>query len=141
MLLALDTANNFSQFFMLLLIFAFVLAVTYFTTKYIANFQKGKLSEANIKVIEGFRLSQTKYLEIVKIGSRYFCLALCKDSVSVVCELSEDELVFKEEAAGIQNFSSILDKIKNMKSENQTDISNALDTDNEEASQEEKDKE
>lgn len=40
MLLAVDNVKSISQLLTLLVIFAFVLAITYFTTKYVANYQK-----------------------------------------------------------------------------------------------------
>ena len=46
-------------------IFIFVLALAYFTTKFTAGFQKSKLASPNVEVIETFRLTQNKYIQIV----------------------------------------------------------------------------
>ena len=76
LLTVVNTLDNFVRFFSLLLIFVFVLAVTYFTTRYIANYQKGKLSNSNITVLEASQIAPGKYIQIVKIGNRYFALAV-----------------------------------------------------------------
>ena len=46
-------------------IFIFVLALAYFTTKFTAGFQKSKLASPNVEVIETFRLTQNKYIQIL----------------------------------------------------------------------------
>ena len=82
---------------------------------YLANYQKGKISESNMKIVEGIRISQNKYIELVKIGAKYYALAVCKDTVTVICEVPEDELEFKDNTAMTPDFSSILDKFRNHK--------------------------
>lgn len=118
MLLALDTQGNITQFLTLLLIFAFVLAVTYYTTRFVANYQKGKMSQANMSVIEGLRISPDKFLELVKIGERYYVISVCKSSISLICEVPKEELVFREDGEGekpVLNFAAIMENLKNHK--------------------------
>ena len=118
MILALDSTGNITQFLTLLLIFAFVLAVTYYTTKFVANYQKGKMSRANMSVIEGLRISPDKYLELVKIGERYYVISVCKNSISLICEVPKEELVFSEDGEGekpVLNFAAIMENLKNHK--------------------------
>lgn len=109
----------FAQLLMLLIIFIFVLALTYFATRWVGNYQKNKLSGSNIKILETMRISNTKYIQVVRIGSKCFAIAVCKDSVSYLCELNEDELVYTESSTYINNesFKSILDKFKKDKPE------------------------
>ena len=110
MFIAIDSVYNVSQFITLILIFAFVLVLTYFTTKYVANYQKGNMAQSNIRVIEGAKIAQNKFIEIVKIGNKYYALAVCKDSVTVICEIDESELIFKEDKE-VGNFSDVLKKL------------------------------
>lgn len=63
---------------MLLIIFGIVLAVCYFTTRFIANFQQGRMNDSNMKVIEATKIAPNKYLEIVRIGKKYYALAIGK---------------------------------------------------------------
>ena len=106
-----STVNNVSRFFTLIFIFIFVLAITYFTTKYIANLQKGKNISGNIRILETSRITQDKYIQIVKIGEKYVAIAVAKNGVTKLAELSEEELKLPEiEADGSKGFRDILNR-------------------------------
>lgn len=112
----------FVQLLTLLIIFIFVLAVTYYVTRFVGNYQKNKLSGSNINILETMRIANNKYIQIVKIGSRVFAIAVAKDTVSYLCELDEDELIYKESSSGKMlinndNFKEILEKFKKDKPE------------------------
>ena len=112
----------FAQLLTLLIIFIFVLAVTYYVTRFVGNYQKNKLSSSNINILETMRIANNKYIQIVKIGSRVFAIAVAKDTVSYLCELDEDELIYKESSSGKMlinndNFKEILEKFKKDKPE------------------------
>lgn len=112
----------FAQLITLLIIFIFVLAVTYYVTRFVGNYQKNKLSGSNINILETTRIANNKYIQIVKIGSRVFAIAVAKDTVSYLCELDEDELIYKESSSGKMlinndNFKEILEKFKKDKPE------------------------
>ena len=112
----------FAQLLTLLIIFIFVLAVTYYVTRFVGNYQKNKLSGSNINILETMRIANNKYIQIVKIGSRVFAIAVAKDTVSYFCELDEDELIYKESSSGKMlinndNFKEILEKFKKDKPE------------------------
>jgi len=112
----------FAQLLTLLIIFIFVLAVTYYVTRFVGNYQKNRLSGSNINILETMRIANNKYIQIVKIGSRVFAIAVAKDTVSYLCELDEDELIYKESSSGKMlinndNFKEILEKFKKDKPE------------------------
>ncbi|MDD3240801.1 MAG: flagellar biosynthetic protein FliO [Lachnospira sp.] len=109
----------FAQLLTLLIIFIFVLALTYFATRFVGNYQKNKLSGSNIKILETMRISNTKYIQIVQIGSKCFAIAICKDEVTYLCELNRDELIYQETSTlrNSESFKSILDKFKKDKPE------------------------
>ena len=110
----------FAQLITLVLIFAFVLALTYFATKWVGNYQKEKMSGSNITVLETMKISGTKYLQIIKIGTKCFAIAVCKDTVTYLCEVNEEELIYRENSTGgihVDNFKAILDKYKKDKPE------------------------
>ena len=112
----------FAQLLTLLIIFIFVLAVTYYVTRFVGNYQKNKLSGSNINILETMRIANNKYIQIVKIGSRVFAIAVAKDTVSYLCELDEDELIYKESSSGKMlinndNFKEILEQFKKDKPE------------------------
>ena len=84
------------QFITVLLIFVFVLGVTYFTTRYVAGIQKEKYKTGNMEVIETLRISNNKYLQIVRAGNKYFCMAVCKDTVTMLGEIQKENMFFNE---------------------------------------------
>lgn len=107
------------QLLTLIVVFVIVLGLTYFATRYVGNLQKEKLSGSNIKVLETLRISNTKYIQIVKIGSKCFAIAVCKDTVTYLCELDEEDLVYKDSSGQFksESFKAILDKFKKDKPE------------------------
>lgn len=52
----------FAQLLTLLIIFIFVLAVTYYVTRFVGNYQKNKLSGSNINILETMRIANNKYI-------------------------------------------------------------------------------
>lgn len=101
------------QFLTTLFIFVFVLVITYFVTKYIAAVQKGKVRAGNMELIETLRISNNKYLQIVRVGNKYFCMAVCKDTVTMLGEIGKEELTFPEDDVNAaMDFQAILEKMK-----------------------------
>ncbi len=119
MLLALDSSrgiNSFAQFLTVLIIFIGVLALTYFTTRWVATYQKGKMMSGNINVLETFKITQNKYIQIVRIGNHYYAIAIGKDTITLLGELEEDEIHISQDS-GMPNmdFKKLLENAKNMK--------------------------
>lgn len=105
--------ESLAQFLTALLIFVFVLIITWFTSKYIANFQKQSMVGKNIEVMETTRISPNKYLQIVKAGEQYLLIAVCKDTVTMLTELDADQLVMENTDSTMpMDFSDILKKAK-----------------------------
>lgn len=105
-------SGGWVQLISVLLIFVFVLAITAFTTKWIGNFQKEKYSGSNIEVIETRKVDQSKYIEIVRIGDKYFAIGISKDNISTISELSKDSLQIPEETTASFSFKEFLKKAK-----------------------------
>ena len=107
--------ENFLKLLVAVLIFAGVLALTYFTTKYIANYQKEQSLGKNIEVLETYKLSQTKYVQIVKIGKKYVAVAVSKDTVTLLTTLEETDITFPENENEGKSFKEILACFKQKK--------------------------
>ncbi|MBQ0028062.1 MAG: flagellar biosynthetic protein FliO [Lachnospiraceae bacterium] len=106
-----DKADSVVQFITVLLIFAVVLIVTFLVTKWLGNYQKQQGNGANIEIIDSARISPNTFVEIIHIGSKYVAVAVSKENVSLLCELSEDEIVVKQDnTVKIADFKSILAK-------------------------------
>lgn len=108
-----DSANSYLQFMTVLIMFVFVLAITYFTTKWIAGYQQSKGAGANLEVIESFRLADNKYVQIIRVGQKYLAVAIGKDSVTMLTEVPEDQLTFSSSAKNEQlGFKELFEKIQ-----------------------------
>ena len=120
MLLALNSTtgmNSVAQFITVLLIFIGVLFLTYFSTRWIASYQKGRMYSSNISVVETFKITANKYIQIIRIGERYFAIAVGKDEVTLLAELKEDELTLQNvmQTTPTDDFKNILEKAKKFK--------------------------
>lgn len=107
------------QLFTITVIFLVVLAVTYYTTKLIAKLQKNNVYNRNIEVIETYKLTANKYIQIVKTGDKYLVIAIAKDSVTMLTELNGDQLEIlntgTDTTGNTQSFSDIFNKLKDLK--------------------------
>ena len=106
-------AEGFAQFLTAILIFLLVLALTYFTTRFVGNFQKNQFAYRNFEAIESFRITNGKYLQLVRIGGKYIVLGIGKDSVSMICEIPEEDI--KTSSEGVMSkdaFAELFNKAK-----------------------------
>lgn len=108
--------NSVVQFITVIVIFVFVLALTYGVTKWTANFQKGRMNSGNIEVIESFRIAGDKYIQIVRVAEKYMAIALSKETVTFLTELNEEDIVMREGSGNMKvSFGELLDKVKEKK--------------------------
>ena len=91
--------DSYIQFITVLIIFLFVLIVTYWVTKWTAGYQRSQTANANMEILETIRLSGNKYVQIVRIGRKYLAVAICKDTVTMLTEIPEQDLVFSDGSA------------------------------------------
>lgn len=110
------TIGNILQLIGLIIVFIIILFATYYVSKWIGKTGLVQNSSGNIRIVETFRLSQTKYLQIIKVGdNRYFLIAVSKDDITFISELNEDDIRLVNDSAVENNFnfSDILKKITN----------------------------
>lgn len=77
----------------ILILCIIVIAASYFVTKFIGTKQMGKQRNGNFKILEVCSVAPGKTLQLIQTGTRYLVLAVTKDSVTKLIELSEDEVV------------------------------------------------
>jgi flagellar protein FliO/FliZ len=104
--------NAFFQFITVTLIFVLVLALTYFTTRWIGSYQKKQMSYGAVKIIESYRLSSNKVLNIVKAGNKCFLIAVCKDTVTLIGEVDEETLELKSTTDVSESFGTVFSRFK-----------------------------
>lgn len=118
MILAATSLDSFVQLITVLIIFVFVLILTYFTTRWMAGIQKGRSFNKNLRIIETISVGNNKMISIVEAGKKYIVVSIGKEEVNFLTELKEDELKdlsFKDPQNMTQNtesFSAIMDKLK-----------------------------
>lgn len=112
MLLTTGGYDSFLDLITVLLIFVFVIAITLFTTKYVANYQKVQNAGRNIEVLETYKVSQSKYIQIIKIGGKYVAIAVSKDTVTLLTELDENDISIRDGSAEGKSFKEILAGLK-----------------------------
>ena len=109
-------AQSIAQLICVILLFFFVLFLAYMAARIAGSYQSNVMNKkSNIRVIEVYRLSNNKLIEIVKIGEKYLAIAVGKDEVTLLTELDVDEIVMHEASIEPINFKRILDKMKNEK--------------------------
>jgi flagellar protein FliO/FliZ len=111
--------DSIVQLITVLLIFIFVLVLAYFTTRITAGVTKGRLSSSNVEVLETFKIAQNKYIQVVRVGERYYSYIVCKDTVTLLGEMNKDDIPeiekTKRESAINLNFKEIFDSHKSNK--------------------------
>ncbi len=113
LLTSVSGVESFVQFMTVLILFCVVLGITYVTTRYIANFQRIKQEGGNISVLETCRIAPNKYVQIMRLGKTYVAVAVCKDTMTKLAELSEEELILPvNQENGVPSFARILENAK-----------------------------
>ena len=76
MILLSSSLNSFIQLLGVLLIFLFVLVITYFTTKWIGGYQKVQMSGRSFQVVDTIRIANNKLVQVIKMGDVYLVIAV-----------------------------------------------------------------
>lgn len=101
--------ESFLQLIGVLLIFAFVLALTYLTTRWMAGCcQKGRGNNRNLRVIESMGIGNGNLLSIVQAGDEYLLVAVGKDKVTMLMQLDKEEIKDVQQ----ESFQNILSRFK-----------------------------
>ena len=87
-----SSLESFMQLISVLVIFVFVLVITYVTTRWMAGFQKSRSYNKNLKIIETIAVGNNKLISIVAVGKKYIAVSVGKDDVHFLTEIKEDEL-------------------------------------------------
>lgn len=74
----------------------------------------------NIKVIETFKITNGKYIQIIQLGKKYYSIGVTKDQITFLTPLDEAQLDLSEEIRNGQkvSFKELLDKLNKNKKKN-----------------------
>jgi flagellar protein FliO/FliZ len=109
--------ESFIQLLGALVIFAFVLVITYLATRWMGGMQKTRGSNKNLRIIETIGVGNNKFISIVEVGTVYLVVSVGKDEVNLLTRISMEELkdlsFEDEDNMNLQDtFAGILKKVK-----------------------------
>ncbi len=105
-----SSRQNLLEFFGIILIFIIVLVACWATTRFVASKQISGKNTGNFEVVETYAIAKDRFLQVVRIGKKYYAMAVGKDTVNVICEIPEEDLVLAGKANGtsVKGFSNVL---------------------------------
>lgn len=117
-LLLSSSLDSFLQLISVLLVFVFVLGITYVTTRWMAGYQKIRMKSKNLQIVETIPAGNNKTIALVKAGTEYLVVSIAKDEIRPLTTLKEDQLTDlsflyegKENSQG-ESFQEILGQLK-----------------------------
>ena len=111
--LALGGEGGILDLLVLIIVFVLILVAAYFVSKWVSNTGLNMQKNKNIKVLEVFRLNQTKYIYIVEMGSKVIAIGVTKDHIEYLTELERDSLSFTKPDNVHVNFKDFLKLSRN----------------------------
>lgn len=115
-----SAGENFLRLIVVFIIFVGVLILTYYTTKWVANYQKHRIVHRNLEILETMQITTGKYIQIIRVGKdSYFVVGIGKEELTMLGEVSADELDLSVYDAGDVSgdapklrFKSVLESFK-----------------------------
>ena len=116
-LLISSSLDSFLELIGVLLIFVFILVITYLCSKWMAGYQKMHMKSKNLQIIESIPAGNNKAICLVKAGTEYLVVGIGKDEIQHLATLSEEQLTdfsFREEktAGKEETFQEIFGQFK-----------------------------
>ncbi len=109
-----SSLQNVLQLVGIIVVFLIILAAAYVASVLVGKTQNNAYhsKDRNIKLIEVFRINNNQFLQIVRIGKRYFALAISKEQIELITELAEEEVFISEVSDAAIPFQNVLETVK-----------------------------
>lgn len=91
----LTRVESLFNLFGIILVFLFILGLSYLATKFIGNSSLLQQKNKNIQVIETYKLAPNKYIQIVRVGKKYIALGIGKEEIEFLSEISDEDLLLE----------------------------------------------
>jgi len=117
-LLVSSSLDSFLKLISVLLVFVFVLAITYVVTRWIGSYQKTQMKCKNLQIIETIPAGSNKMICLVKAGTQYLVVAIGKEEIHPLTTLTEEQLTdfsFQNDTEPLavgESFQEILGQLK-----------------------------
>ena len=108
-----STLDSILKLIGLLVLFIIIIICCYYVTKFVGTKQIKHNVGSNFQVIDTYRINQNKFLQLVKIGSKYVVIAIGKDNVTYITEINPDDVKLKESGVTKGNFKDVFAAIIN----------------------------
>ena len=117
-----NIANSIFEFITVSLIFVFVLVLCYFTTRWIAGYEKTRTVRQNLELKESIRLGNNRSIAIIRAGvDKYLVVGFGKDEISLLATLTGDDIIEYDDSMNTHTtasvyggaFKDVLDRFKN----------------------------
>ena len=112
-----SSTESFLSLLGVVVVFSVVLMLSYITTKWLGNSGLLVQKSKNISIVESYKLGPGTYIQIVKIGKKYYALGTGKDTVEYLSEIAEEDLDLEQyknlnqRGQNQENFKDILSKV------------------------------
>ena len=113
-----SSLDSFLKLISVLLVFVFVLVITYVVTRWMAGYQKTKMKSKNLHIIETIPAGNNKMICLLKTGTEYLVVSIGKEEIHPLVTLREDQLTdftfLNEEDTPptVESFQEILGQLK-----------------------------
>lgn len=87
-----SSVDSFLKLISVLLVFVFVLAITFVVTRWMAGYQKVRMKSKNLQIIETIPAGTNKMICLVKAGTEYLVVSIGKDEIRPLMTLKEEQL-------------------------------------------------
>lgn len=104
--------NSVAQLLTMIIVFVLVLFMAYAASRFAGSLQKSRMTGSNLKIIETVNIGNNQFLQIVNVGKKYILVGICKDSITYLGELDEDDLTIQENSSSDDDFKKILARLR-----------------------------
>lgn len=104
------SAGYYAEFITVLVMFIAVLGITVWATRWMANYQRQQNENGNIEILETVRITNSKYIQLIRVGATYMAIAVCKDTVTMLGEVPASQLVFRDRTKEGTSFQKLFEK-------------------------------
>ena len=91
-LVGMSTLASFFKLLLCLIVFILILVASYYFTKWYAKSGFIRNQSQNIQVVENFSMGPGKQICILRIGEKYIAVAVCKDQITFLTQVEEEQL-------------------------------------------------
>ncbi len=84
--------ESIGELITVVIIFIFVVAVTYFTTRFVGTYEKERLKGSNIEVIESQRVASNSYIMIVRVADKTIAVGVSKNEIRMLTEVDGESV-------------------------------------------------